>query len=376
MADNVSIFEVVSRLARQHQAINLGQGFPEDGYPTDVIEQAARALQEGNNQYPPMLGTPALRSAAAAHDQACYGISASADQVLVTAGATEALAAAFLGLLNPGDEVVLLTPVYDAYVPNIVRAGALPRCVPMQAPDWQIPWDALRAAFTAKTRMLVLNSPHNPTGKVFTREELQQLAQLVRAHDCVAICDEVYEHLVFTPHAHIPLMTLPGMAERCVRIASAGKTFSLTGWKVGYAVAAPALLERMAQVHQFLTFTVPPHLQEAVAYGLNKGAASLGELAQSLQRKRDVFMAGLQRLGWRSSVCMGTYFANVDIASTGFVGDDMAFCMALVERCGVAAIPLSAFYPDAPQQGYARFCFAKQDNNLTEALTRLGRLAA
>lgn len=374
MADNISIFEVVSRLARQHQAINLGQGFPEDGFSQDIIEAAVRGLRQGSNQYPPMLGTEVLREAAAAHDRACYGIEAQASEVLVTSGATEALAAALLGLLQPGDEVVLLTPVYDAYVPNIVRAGAVPRCVAMQGPDWQIPWDALHQAFNAKTRMLVLNSPHNPTGKVFSRQELTQLAELVQAHDCVAVCDEVYEHLVFAPHTHIPLMTLPGMRERCVRIASAGKTFSLTGWKVGYALAAAPLLTRMTEVHQFLTFTVPPHLQEAVAYGLNKGTESLGELAQSLQAKRDLFMGGLQALGWRTTPCMGTYFANLDIASTGFRGDDMEFCMALVERCGVAAIPLSAFYPHPPQQGYARFCFAKRDANLRDAMQRLAKL--
>jgi N-succinyldiaminopimelate aminotransferase len=369
-----TIFEVVSRLAREHGALNLGQGFPDEGAPDDVIDAAARALREGHNQYPPMLGLDSLRAAAAAHDLTFYGIDVDWHaSVLITAGASEGLAAALLGLVEPGDDVIVFAPAYDLYLPNILRAGGVPRVVRLQGPAWEVPWEELEAAFSPKTRLLVLNSPMNPTGKVWRREELERLAVLLRKHDCLALCDEVYEHLVFDGREHVPLMTLPGMFERCVRFASAGKTFSLTGWKVGYVVAPPPLLQTIARVHQFLVFTVPPNLQEGVAFGLQKPAATFAAARAALERKRDLFVAAAAEGGIALEPAAGTYFINLDIHQLGFVGPDTLCGEALIERAGVAAIPLSAFDPDGTPSAYLRLCFAKRDEVLREAAARLAQ---
>ncbi|HKJ74748.1 MAG TPA: aminotransferase class I/II-fold pyridoxal phosphate-dependent enzyme, partial [Alphaproteobacteria bacterium] len=266
-----TIFAVMSALAQEHKAINLGQGFPDDEGPDDVREIAAKALLDGPNQYPSMMGVPALRQAVAENNRRFYGLDIDwREEVMVTSGATEALAACLLGLLNPGDEVVVIEPLYDSYLPIIRLAGAVPRVVTLSMPDWSLPRDALAAAFSDRTKLVLMNSPMNPTAKVFDEAELQAIADLVVRYDALAVCDEVYEHLVFSGHRHIPLMSVPGMRERTARIGSAGKTLSLTGWKVGYISATPAILGAIAKAHQFLTFTTPPNLQTGVAYGLGK----------------------------------------------------------------------------------------------------------
>jgi len=369
-----TIFTVMSALAVQHGAINLGQGFPDTEGPADVVRAAADALLDGRNQYPPLTGTPELREAVAAANKRFYGLKIdAATGVCVTSGATEAITASLMALLNPGDEVVLIEPLYDTYLPVVKLLGATARLVRLEPPRWELPRAELAAAFGPKTKLLLLNSPMNPTGKVFTPEELAFIAGLLREHDAYAVCDEVYEHLVFSGAKHIPLMTLPGMAERCVRIGSAGKTFSLTGWKVGYVSGPAALISLVAKAHQNLTFTTAPNLQRAVAYGLGKPDEYFTSLAGELQAKRDLLEAGLRRLGFATLPAQGSYFITADFSPLGFTGDDVAFCRALTEQPGVTAIPVSAFYVDNPPRHYARFAFCKQNAVLEAALQRLER---
>jgi N-succinyldiaminopimelate aminotransferase len=376
-ASGTTIFSVMSALAVRHDAINLGQGFPDVEGPADVVQAAADALKDGRNQYAPLTGLPALREAVAAANARFWGLEIDAARgVVVTSGATEALTACLMALLNPGDEVVLIEPLYDTYLPVVRLLGATAKLVRLEPPDWTLPREALAAAFGPRTKALMLNTPMNPTGKVFTRDELGFLADLVTAHDCYAICDEVYEHLVFPPSVHIPLMTLPGMAERCLRVGSAGKTFSLTGWKVGYVSGPSRLIDVVTKAHQNLTFATPPNLQRAVAAGLAKDDAYFAALAGSLAAKSARLGAGLTRIGFRVLPTNGSYFITVDFSALGFDGDDVAFCRHITEHAGVAAIPVSAFYEgDAPTH-WVRFAFCKKDEVLDEAVARLARYFA
>ncbi|NBC34257.1 MAG: aminotransferase [Alphaproteobacteria bacterium] len=369
-----TIFEVVSRLARTHDAVNLGQGFPDDPGPQDVRQVAAEAALEGSNQYPPMLGLPTLRQAVAAHDRRFYGLALDWEtEVVVTTGATEALAACLLALIEPGDEVVLFQPLYDSYVPMVRRAGGVPRFVTLKPPDWRLDRSALEAVVGPQTRLILLNTPLNPAAKVFGAEELDLIEEIARCRNAVVICDEVYEHIVFDGQVHQPLMARPAMRDRCLRIGSAGKVFSLTGWKVGYVMGNPALLAPVIKAHQFLVFTVPPNLQAAVAYGLGKEDAYFAGLASGLQVKRDRFAAALAGSGLRPLPCAGTYFLNADISETRISCGDVAFCERAVAEAGVAAIPVSAFYEEAAATHLVRFCFAKDDAVLDEAAVRLAR---
>jgi aspartate/methionine/tyrosine aminotransferase len=369
-----TIFTTMSALAVRHGAINLGQGFPDTEGPADVVRKAADALLDHRNQYPPLTGVPELRQAVAAANARFWGIQANPDTgVVVTSGATEALTACLMALLDPGDEIVLIEPLYDTYLPIIRLLGAVPKLMRVAPPDWTLPRAELAAAFGPRTKAILLNTPMNPTGKVFTADELGFIAGLLRQHDAYAICDEVYEHLVFAPARHIPLMSLPGMAERCLRIGSAGKTFSLTGWKVGYVTAPPALAAVVAKAHQNLTFTTPPNLQRAVAAGLAKDDSYFAALASTLAAKRDRLSAGLRQVGFDVLPSHGSYFVIAHFGAFGFAGDDAAFCRHITEHAGVAAIPVSAFYETAPPEGWIRFAFCKQDAVLDEACARLGR---
>lgn len=370
-----TVFEVMSRLAIEHKSINLGQGFPDDRGPDPVLEQAAKFLYDPPNQYPPMMGVPELRQAVAAHNKRFYGIDVDwQTETMVSTGATEGLAACFLALIEPGDEVVVIEPLYDCYLPIIRRAGGVPKRVTLRPPHWQLDTEALAAAFSDRTKLIILNTPMNPASKVFTRAELQAIADLVIRHDCFAICDEVYEHMAFDGREHVPLMTLPGMRERCVRIGSAGKTFSLTGWKVGYLTAPAHLLQPISKAHQFLVFTTAPNLQRAVAFGLGQEDGYFTGLRDSMKRKRDRLADGLRSIpGFDCVECQGTYFLFVDFSGVGFDGDDVAFCRHMTTEAGVTAVPVSAFYSSDAPTNFIRFCFAKQDMVLDEAVARLAR---
>ena len=362
----------MSRLAQEHDAVNLGQGFPDGNGPPDVVAAATDYLEHGSNQYPSMMGLPVLREAVARNNKRFYGLDVDwRSEVMVTSGATEALAACLFGLIEPGDEVVLIEPLYDSYLPIVQRAGGVARLVRLEPPDWALPEDDLANAFSDRTKLILLNTPMNPSAKIFRREELEIIAGLMEKHDAFAVCDEVYEHLIFDGLPHVPLMVLPGMRERCVRIGSAGKTFSLTGWKVGYITAPPHLLTPIARAHQFLTFTTPPNLQAAVAYGLAKDESYFNNLSDELQVLRDYLGGGLTELGFEVLPCDGTYFITTDFRPLGFNGDDVEFCRHITTEAGVAAVPVSAFYQSGEVKHFARFCFCKEEASLTKALDRL-----
>lgn len=367
-----TVFEVMSRLAIEHQTINLGQGFPDEQGPAAMLRALDDATRQFPNQYPPMMGVPELRQAVAAHDRRFYGLDADwQSEVMVCTGATEALAASILALVEPGDDVVLFEPLYDSYLPMVRRAGANPRLVSLQPPDWRIPWGELEAAFSGNTKCILFNTPMNPTGKVFSREDLTRLGALLEKYDCYAICDEVYEHLVFDGRKHVPLITLPGMRERCIRIASAGKTFSMTGWKVGYITADATLLSIVAKAHQFLVFTTAPNLQRAVAYGLDQEQDWYMQLGRDLQAKRDLLEKGLAEVGFGVLPCHSTYFMNVDFRPLGFDGNDVDFCRYLTVEAGVTVVPVSALFASDDIDHLVRFCFCKRDDVLNAAVDRL-----
>jgi N-succinyldiaminopimelate aminotransferase len=369
-----TVFTVMSQLSLDHKSVNLGQGFPDSNGPDDVRAKAAAFLDDIPNQYAPMMGAVELRQAVAAHAKRFYGLDVNwRDEVMVTSGGTEALAACFFGLIEPGDEVVLIEPLYDSYLPIVRRAGGIPKLVRLTPPGWELPRAALEAAFSSKTKAIVVNSPMNPTGKVFTLDELSFIADLAKKHDAYVICDDVYEHLIFDGRKHIAMMTLPGMRDRCLRIGSAGKAFGLTGWKVGYVTGNAQLLLPMAKAHQYLTFSTAPNLQRAVAYGLAKDAAYFDDLANDLQRKRDFLSDGLRKLGFGVLESQGTYFVNADFKAFGFKGNDADFCRHLTIEAGVTPIPVSAFYEGPGPDTIIRFAFCKEDSTLVEALARLSR---
>lgn len=370
-----TIFEVMSALAREKNAINLGQGFPDDPGPADVRQAAADAVINGWNQYPPMLGIPELRQAVATHYKHWQGLDLDWQQeVMITSGATEALAGALLALIEPGDEVVLFEPLYDAYLPLVKRAGGVPKFVKLKPPHWRYDEAMLAEAFSPKTKVVLFNNPLNPAGVVYSREDLELLASFCIKYDAIALCDEVWEHIVFDGLRHVSMMAIPGMRERTIKIGSAGKIFSLTGWKVGLVCAAPAISKVLGKAHQFLTFTTPPNLQAAVAYGLGKSDAYFETMRGEMQRSRDHFTKGLRDRGFTVLDSQGTYFLNVDLAPLGAT-DDVAFCKTLVNDFGVAAIPVSAFYAENPITSVVRFCFAKRDETLNGALERLEHFA-
>lgn len=363
-------------LARTHRSVNLGQGFPDFGWPDDVVAHAADALRTGSNQYPPMRGLPELREAIASHYRRRQGVSVEAGQVIVTSGATEALASSLLALVESGDEVVLFQPLYDAYLPLVRRAGGIPRFVRLTPPDWRITREVLAAAFTPRTRLVLFNNPHNPTARLFDEEELRLVAEACVASNAIALSDEVWEHVTFGGRRHVPLSTLPGMADRTVKVGSAGKIFSLTGWKVGWIVAPEALAETAAKAHQFVTFSTAPNLQSAVAYGLGKPIADVEQTCAAFAQARDRLADGLTAEGFATLPAEGTYFLSVDLDASGIRLDDLAFCEKAVREAGVAAIPVSSFYAEDPVRTVIRLCFAKQEATLAAGVERLGKARA
>ena len=371
-----TIFAEMSALAITTQSVNLGQGFPDSDGPDFMLETARTAIAGGVNQYPPGRGFLPLRQAIADHAQRHYGLSYDPEtEVLVTTGATEALAAAILAFVDPGDEVVALEPFYDSYAASIDLAGGTRVGVGLFGPDFTLDHAELAAAFGPRTKAVLVNSPHNPTGVVLSRSDLAEIARLAVAHDVVVICDEVYEHLVFDDAEHLPLAGFPGMRERTVRISSSGKTFSATGWKIGWAMSTPELIAEVTAVKQFLTFVSGAPFQPAVTRALNEGDAWVEASREALQGKRDLLAEGLRSVGLTPVLPRGTYFMSTDVRPLGYP-DGVAFCRELPTRCGVVAIPHQVFY-DRVEAGapYVRWAFCKQDAVLDEAVRRLSRLA-
>ena len=369
-----TIFDVMSGLARETGAVNLGQGFPEWDGPEDVRRHAADALMRGPNQYPPMRGLPNLREAVAEHYGRLQGIKLDwKAEVTITSGATEALAAALLAVLSPGDEVVLFEPMYDSYLPMLRRAGATARFVRLKPPHWRVDPPELAAAFNANTRAVVLNTPLNPSASLMGADDLALVAAQCVKHDCIAISDEVWEHCVFDGASHMSILNAPAMRERTIKIGSAGKIFSMTGWKVGFACAAPKLSEAFAKAHQFLTFTTPPNLQEAVAFGLAKPREHFDAMRAQLARQRDRLAVALRQEGFAILPAAGTYFMAVDLAASGIGLSDSDFAVRAVKECGIATIPFSAFYTRPPESALVRLCFAKSDATLDRGVEGLAK---
>jgi N-succinyldiaminopimelate aminotransferase len=372
-----SIFARMSALAVRTGAINLGQGFPDTDGPAAVLEAAVNAIRGGANQYPPGRGIPQLRRAIAEHGRHWYGLDVDPDtEVLVTAGATEALTATIVALCRPGDEVVVLEPFYDSYAAAIAMAGATRRTVPLTWPEYRLDPDALEAAVTDRTRLLLVNSPHNPTGRVLDAAERQAVADTARRHDVLVVTDEVYEHLTFTGHPHVPLATLPGMAGRTIRISSAGKTFSVTGWKIGWVHARADLVDAIAAVKQFLTYVNGSPFQPAVAAGLHLPDATFHQGAAALESNSRMLTEALTAAGFSVRPSDGTYFVTADAAPLGFP-DGAALCEELPALAGVVAVPLSAFADDPhTPNSLIRFACCKRPEVLREAAHRLSELRA
>ncbi len=369
-----TIFDVMSGLARKHGAINLGQGFPDAPGPEFVRRAAAEAVMHGLNQYPPMAGIPDLRQAVAGH----YGRRQNLEldwerEVIITSGATEALAASFLALLSPGDEAILFQPLYDSYAPMVRLAGAKAVLARLEPPHFRFDRFMIEALITPKTKVIALNNPLNPAAVVYGAEDLTLLAGICVAHDLICVCDEVWEEVVFDGARHLPLIAMPGMRDRAVKIGSAGKMFGLTGWKVGFICAAPPLLSVILKAHQFLTFTTPPNLQAAVAEGLNNPGDWFETMPAELQRSRDRLTAALTSEGFEVLPSAGTYFLNIDLAASGVKEPDRDFALRAVAEHGVASIPVSAFYEENPVTNILRLCFAKSDEVLDEGARRLAK---
>ena len=368
-----SVFERMSLAAAKYGAVNLGQGFPDFGWAPEILEAAAKAVIEGSNQYAPSRGLLSLREAVAAHYGRHQGLELSADNICVTSGATEALAAAILATVEPGDEVIVLTPAYDAYAPLVRRAGGKVREVSLQPPGWRIERNALEAAIGPKTRAIIFNNPHNPTGRLFDADEIATVAEVVVSNNLIVISDEVWEHIILDGQQFTPIASLAGMAGRTLKCGSAGKIFSLTGWKIGWLVASPELATLAARAHQFLTFASAPNLQSAVAFGLAEGDAWLQPMRERFSRARDRMTAGLEEVGYAVLPSASTYFLCVDLAASGIAIDDEEFARQAVEQAGVAVVPLSPFAELDPARHLIRLCFAKRDETIDAGVAALAK---
>ena len=374
-----TVFVEINNLARQHNAVNLGQGAPDFDGPPEVLVAAVEAVNGALNQYAPGIGMPAVRQAIANHAERFYGQELNPEtEVLVTSGATEGIFAAILGLTDPGDEVIVFEPVYDTYVPNMVMAGVTPRYVPLRGENWTFDPDELAKAFTGRTRAIIVNTPHNPTGKVYARDELRVIADLCIKHNVIAITDEVYEHILYDDAMHTRLATLPGMEDRTLTISSLGKTFSVTGWKIGWAVGPAALVNAANQAHQFITYAVASPLQAAAATALNLPFSFFERLQINYQSRRDRMVGVLEKVGFKVFKPSGSYFVMIDWCggAPARVQDDFQFARWLTAEIGVACIPASPFYQEGDKHGkyFARFAVCKKDETLAAAAERLGKL--
>ena len=369
---STTIFAEMSALAVRTGSVNLGQGFPDLSGPDSVIEAVHDAMRAGRNQYPPGRGTPELVAAVIRHQRRHYGLDLDQENVVVTTGATEAIAGALLGLVDPGDEVVVWEPYYDSYRAMIQFAGGVRRPVTLRSPDYRLDADELEAAVTERTKLILLNSPHNPTGHVFDRAELEAIAAVAQRHDLVVVTDEVYEHLTFDEHEHVPLATLPGMFDRTVTISSSGKTFSFTGWKIGWASGPPDLVAAVEGAKNWMSYSSGAPFQPAIAQALDEQGAFHEQLRSDLQKRRDFLCDALESLGLEVHVPQGTYFVTTDVSSLGYA-DGLEFCAAMADRAKVVAIPNQVFYEDGSTEGrhLIRWAFCKEQDVLDEGIRRL-----
>jgi aspartate/methionine/tyrosine aminotransferase len=368
-----TIFEAMSLRARNGDVINLGQGFPDAQGPQKLLDAAAKAVLDRSSQYPPMRGLPELRAAVAAYYAREQTLNLADDEIVITSGATEAIAATLMALLEPGDEVIVVQPLYDAYVPLIERFGGVPRFVSLIPPDWRLPVGSIAAAITPRTRLIMLNTPHNPTGSMVRPADWTLLSRLCVKHDVMVVCDEVWEAMIFDGSRHVSPLAISQLRERSVKIGSAGKIFSLTGWKVGWACAAPRIANAIAKAHQFLTFTTPPSLQWAAAEGLALPPDWHEAHRDGHASGRTLLVEGLRSAGYAATAGAATWFIHVDLAASGIPLADVDFCEQLITAAGVVSIPFSAFYAQEPETGYVRFCFTKHKDVLDDALNRLAR---
>jgi len=368
-----SIFARMSRLAVKHGAVNLGQGFPDFGWPDEILNAAARAVKEKTNQYAPAPGLPELRQTVADHYNRHFGQALEPHNVCVTSGATEALASCILATVTPGDEVIIFAPAYDSYAPMIRRAGGVPVEIALQPPEWRIREEALTAAITSNTRAMLFNNPHNPTGRLFDTQELQVIANAAIEHGLIVIADEVWEHVLMDGQTFVPIATLPGMAARTFKIGSAGKIFSLTGWKIGWIAAAPELASLVTRAHQFLTFSSAPNLQWAVAFGMTEGDAWIEPMQRRFTRARDRMTAALHAAGFVTLPSASTYFLCVDLKASRIPMDDVSFADQAVEKAGVAVIPLSVFYEQNASRYLVRLCFGKCDETIDAGVAAMAK---
>ncbi|KRA79753.1 aminotransferase [Altererythrobacter sp. Root672] len=368
-----TIFDRMSALARELGAINLGQGFPDLPEPPELLEAAQRALVEKSNQYPPMRGLAELRDAVVSYYAREQGLQIKPEEVIVTSGATEALAAAILAFLRPGDEAILFQPFYDAYLPLVERAGGVARTVSLVPPNWTLPLDQFEAVIGPRTRLVILNTPNNPTGTLVDRATLEALGELCERHDLILLCDEVWEGMIYGGATHVSPLAISSLRERAVKVGSAGKLFSLTGWKIGWAVAAPPLAEAIARQHQYLTFTTPTPLQWAVTEGLALPTEWHAVHRARYEAGRERLVSGLTAAGYVLLPSEGTWFVTVDLTASGLPPDDEVIAERMIREVSVASIPPSVFYRDDPERGYLRLCFAKEDATLDEAIARLAR---
>ena len=368
-----TIFARMSRLAAQYDSINLGQGFPDFGWPEQILEAAAGAVTEKSNQYAPAPGLPELRQAVADHYKRHFGQDLEPASICITSGATEALACSILATITPGDEVIIFTPAYDSYAPMIRRAGGTPIEIALQPPEWRIGREAIAAAITPKTRAILFNNPHNPTARLFGAQELQVVADTAAEHNLIVIADEVWEHVLMDGRRFTPLATLPGMADRVLKIGSAGKIFSLTGWKIGWIAAAPKLTSLVARAHQFLTFSSAPNLQWAVAIGMAEGDGWIEPMQRRFARARDRMVDALHTAGFATLPAASTYFLCVDLEASGIRIDDLSFADGAVEKAGVAVIPLSVFCEQNAPRHLVRLCFGKRDETIDAGVAAMAR---
>ncbi len=373
MPAKTTIFDHMSGLARELGAINLGQGFPDMEHSPELLEAAREALIGKSNQYPPMRGLAELRSAIADYYAQEQQLDVTADEIVVTSGATEALAASIYAFIKPGDEAIVLQPFYDAYKPLVERAGGTVKPVNLMPPDWQIPMDQLEAAIDKRTKLIILNTPNNPTGTLIGPDVLEKLGELCAHYGIFVLCDEVWEGMILDGSRHVSPLAIASLRKRAIKVGSAGKIFSLTGWKVGWAVATPPLAAAIADQHQFLTFTTATPLQWAVTEGLSLPHAWHEKHRALYARGKDRLVSGLKSAGFHVLPASGTWFVTIDLAASGFPADDAMIAERMVREVGVASIPVSAFYADDPEKGYLRLCFAKQDATLDEAVERMTR---